>query len=216
MPFQLPDLLFAKDALQPHMSAETLDYHHGKHHKAYVTKTTELLQEQELARLVASSESSARPTAQAITSYSTTAGSCGTTAFSGNAWRPPRAKAKRQACAFDRRRLRQRRRDAPETSRGSRQSFRQRLGLAGARPRQSADHLAARCRHAAGSRRDGAVVHARCAGTRLLHRLSQRGPKFAQAVLSNIVNWDFVAENLEMGGDRPSELGAVARVMLTH
>jgi Fe-Mn family superoxide dismutase len=44
MPFLLPDLPFPKDALQPHMSAETFDYHHGKHHKAYVTKTNELLQ----------------------------------------------------------------------------------------------------------------------------------------------------------------------------
>jgi Fe-Mn family superoxide dismutase len=44
MPFQLPDLPFAKDALAPVMSAETFDYHHGKHHKAYVTKTNELLE----------------------------------------------------------------------------------------------------------------------------------------------------------------------------
>ena len=44
MPFQLPDLPFAKDALAPVMSAETFEYHHGKHHKAYVTKTNELLQ----------------------------------------------------------------------------------------------------------------------------------------------------------------------------
>src|SRR3954451_7693102 len=43
MPFQLPDLPFAKDALAPHMSAETLEFHHGKHHKAYVTKTNELI-----------------------------------------------------------------------------------------------------------------------------------------------------------------------------
>ena len=43
MPFQLPELPFSKDALAPHMSAETLDYHHGKHHKAYVTKTNELI-----------------------------------------------------------------------------------------------------------------------------------------------------------------------------
>ena len=43
MPFQLPELPFAKDALAPHMSAETLEYHHGKHHKAYVTKTNELI-----------------------------------------------------------------------------------------------------------------------------------------------------------------------------
>src|SRR5205823_6048243 len=44
MPFQLPDLPYAKDALAPHMSAETLEFHHGKHHKAYVTETNELLQ----------------------------------------------------------------------------------------------------------------------------------------------------------------------------
>ena len=45
MAFQLPDLPFAKDALQPHMSAETLDFHHGKHHRAYVNKTNELIEQ---------------------------------------------------------------------------------------------------------------------------------------------------------------------------
>jgi len=44
MPFQLPELPYAKDALAPHMSAETLEFHHGKHHKAYVTKTNELVE----------------------------------------------------------------------------------------------------------------------------------------------------------------------------
>jgi superoxide dismutase, Fe-Mn family len=43
MPFQLPDLPFRRDALQPVMSAETLDYHHGKHHKAYVDKVNGFL-----------------------------------------------------------------------------------------------------------------------------------------------------------------------------
>jgi Fe-Mn family superoxide dismutase len=47
MPFQLPDLPFAQDALAPVMSAETLEFHHGKHHKAYVTKTNELLQNEQ-------------------------------------------------------------------------------------------------------------------------------------------------------------------------
>jgi len=37
MPFELPPLPYPKDALQPAMSAETLEYHHGKHHQAYVT-----------------------------------------------------------------------------------------------------------------------------------------------------------------------------------
>jgi superoxide dismutase, Fe-Mn family len=46
MPFQLPDLPYAQDALAPHMSAETLEFHHGKHHKAYVTKTNELLEKE--------------------------------------------------------------------------------------------------------------------------------------------------------------------------
>jgi Fe-Mn family superoxide dismutase len=38
MPFVLPDLPFDRDALGDFMSAETLDFHHGKHHKAYVDK----------------------------------------------------------------------------------------------------------------------------------------------------------------------------------
>jgi superoxide dismutase, Fe-Mn family len=46
MPFSLPDLPFAKDALGPHMSAETLDFHHGKHHRAYVDKVNALLAEE--------------------------------------------------------------------------------------------------------------------------------------------------------------------------
>jgi Fe-Mn family superoxide dismutase len=44
MAFQLPDLPFAPDALAPQMSAETLEFHYGKHHKAYVNKTNELIQ----------------------------------------------------------------------------------------------------------------------------------------------------------------------------
>ncbi len=36
MAFTLPELPWAKDALAPTVSAETIDYHHGKHHKAYV------------------------------------------------------------------------------------------------------------------------------------------------------------------------------------
>ena len=43
MAFRLPDLPFALDALGPHMSAETLEFHHGRHHRAYVEKTNALL-----------------------------------------------------------------------------------------------------------------------------------------------------------------------------
>lgn len=44
MGFELPLLMFAMDALQPFISAETLEYHYGKHHKGYVTKLNELIQ----------------------------------------------------------------------------------------------------------------------------------------------------------------------------
>jgi Fe-Mn family superoxide dismutase len=47
MPFQLPELPYSKDALAPVMSAETLEYHWGKHHRAYVNKTNELIGDQQ-------------------------------------------------------------------------------------------------------------------------------------------------------------------------
>ena len=44
MVLELPELPFAKNDLEPHMTANTLDFHHGKHHQAYVTKGNELLE----------------------------------------------------------------------------------------------------------------------------------------------------------------------------
>lgn len=43
MAFELPELPYAYDALQPYMSAETLQYHHDKHHAAYVETANKLL-----------------------------------------------------------------------------------------------------------------------------------------------------------------------------
>ncbi|HMB75212.1 MAG TPA: superoxide dismutase [Kiloniellaceae bacterium] len=43
MPFELPALPYAADALEPHYSANTISFHHGKHHQAYVTKLNELV-----------------------------------------------------------------------------------------------------------------------------------------------------------------------------
>lgn len=48
MTFQLPDLPYAHDALQPFMGSQTLELHHGKHHNAYVTKLNELIAGTEL------------------------------------------------------------------------------------------------------------------------------------------------------------------------
>ena len=43
MPFELPQLPYAQEALEPHISGKTLSFHHGKHHAAYVAKLNELI-----------------------------------------------------------------------------------------------------------------------------------------------------------------------------
>ena len=43
MSFELPELTYAYDSLAPYMSAETLEFHHDKHHKAYVDNGNKLL-----------------------------------------------------------------------------------------------------------------------------------------------------------------------------
>ena len=61
MAFSLPDLPYAKDALAPHLSAETLELHHGKHHNAYVVNLNKLLEgkpeaDKSLEEVISSSE----------------------------------------------------------------------------------------------------------------------------------------------------------------
>ena len=59
MAFVLPPLPYDKTALAPHISAETLEFHHGKHHQAYVTNLNKLLEgkpEQTLEQVILSSE----------------------------------------------------------------------------------------------------------------------------------------------------------------
>ena len=51
MSFTLPELPYAHDALGPYMSKETLEYHHDKHHQAYVTNGNKLLEGTEFAGL---------------------------------------------------------------------------------------------------------------------------------------------------------------------
>ena len=57
MSFTLPDLPYAADALEPHISKETFSFHHGKHHNAYITKLNDavkdtLMDEQTLEQII--------------------------------------------------------------------------------------------------------------------------------------------------------------------
>ena len=51
MEHQLPPLPFAKNALAPHMSEETLEFHYGKHHQTYVTNLNNLIKGTEYENL---------------------------------------------------------------------------------------------------------------------------------------------------------------------
>ena len=51
MAFTLPDLPYAKDALAPHMSQETLEFHHGKHHATYVTNLNKLIEGKDFEKM---------------------------------------------------------------------------------------------------------------------------------------------------------------------
>lgn len=60
MAIELPSLPYAMDALAPHISAETLEYHYGKHHQAYVTNLNNLtessLTDADLDKVIADNE----------------------------------------------------------------------------------------------------------------------------------------------------------------
>lgn len=49
MAFELPALPYAQDALEPHISANTLSFHYGKHHQAYVTNLNNLVKDTPMA-----------------------------------------------------------------------------------------------------------------------------------------------------------------------
>jgi superoxide dismutase, Fe-Mn family len=49
MAFELPPLPYDKSALEPHMSAKTLEFHHDKHHQAYVTNLNNLVKDTPMA-----------------------------------------------------------------------------------------------------------------------------------------------------------------------
>lgn len=82
MAFELPPLPYAHDALQPHISKETLEFHHDKHHNTYVVN---------LNNLVPGTEFEARPWKRSSrplrAASSTTPLKSGTTPSTGTAWR---------------------------------------------------------------------------------------------------------------------------------
>ena len=80
MAIELPPLPCARDALAPHISAETIDYHYGKHHQAYVTNLNKLIKGTEFENMALEDIIRSRPAA-----CSTTPRRSGTTRSTGTA-----------------------------------------------------------------------------------------------------------------------------------
>ena len=84
MPFELPPLPYAQDALEPHYTARTLSFHHGKHHKTYVDTLNKLTEGTDLAAMSLEDVIQAvRRQARQAGASSTTPPRCGTTPSSG-------------------------------------------------------------------------------------------------------------------------------------
>jgi len=210
MPFQLPDLPYAKDALAPHMSAETLEFHHGKHHKAYVTKTNELI------------EGEAKLSGASLTAVVREAKLAGHSKLFNNAaqlWNHSffwqcLAPAQRQQPSGKLAKL-------IEDGFGNAEALLQKLN------EEAVNHFASGWAWLVLDRGSLRVTSLHDADTPIVHEgmvplftldvwehayyidYRNERPRFASNVLANIVNWEFVDENLDgRGFDRADQQGA--------
>lgn len=212
MSFQLPQLPYPKDALAPHMSAETLDFHHGKHHAAYVKKTNEMVDDSKLS-------------AEPLTKVVQAARKQGNSKLFNNAaqlwnhsffWhclapadgQQPSGKLKRMI----------------DDGFGGVEAMLQKLGD------EAAGHFSNGWAWLLLDRDSLTITSLHDADTPLVHDgmvplftldvwehayyidYRNERPRFASSVLGNIVNWEFVAENLDSrGADRADQEPASAR-----
>ena len=199
MAFTLPDLPFAKDALAPHMSAETLDYHHGKHHQTYVDKTNDLaakagLQGKSLIEVIKASKE------KGDTKLFNNSAQLWNHSFFWQCLAPATGQKPEGDLA---KRI--------ERDFGSTEALLERLG------KESAEHFSNGWGWLVLDGDTLKVTSLHDADTPLVHGLTplftldvwehayyidyrNERPRFATTVLQNIVNWEFVAQNLDGKG----------------
>ncbi|HEU4695600.1 MAG TPA: superoxide dismutase [Sphingomicrobium sp.] len=211
MAFTLPDLPYAKDALQPHMSAETFDYHWGKHHKAYVDKTNGMLGEKGLegASLIE------------VIKAAKERGDKGLFNNSAQIWNhsffwqclAPQGSTSPSG----------RLKDMIDSDFGGHQQLLEKLAT------ESANHFASGWGWLILNNGKLEVTSLHDADTPVAHGITplltidvwehayyidyrNERPRFLKSVLENIINWDFVAQNLDGKGlDRADQQGTGAR-----
>jgi Fe-Mn family superoxide dismutase len=206
MPFELPNLPFPQDALAPHMSAETLEYHHGKHHRAYVEHTNELLAAQqglEAATLIEVIEAAKTRGAPKLFNNSA---QLWNHSFFWQCLAPADGQKPSGKLA-----------DLIDAGFGSTDAMLKKLA------EEAQNHFSNGWAWLILNRGKLDIISLHDADTPLVHDgmvplftldvwehayyidYRNERPKFATAVLSNIVNWDFVALNLDGGGAKRAD-----------
>ena len=196
MAFELPPLPFPKNALEPHMSAQTFDFHHGKHHQAYVTNLNNLvkgspMESQSLEELI---KSSYKDTSK--TGIFNNAAQVWNHTFFWNSMKPHGGGAPSGAAA-----------EAINGAFGSADKFKEQFKAAGAGQFGSgwawlvSDHGQLKIvatPNAVTPLAEGQTPLLTCDVWEHAYYLDyqNRRPDFLQAFLDHLVNWDFVAQNL--------------------
>ncbi len=193
MTFKLPELPYAYEALAPYMSRETLEYHHDKHHLAYVNNGNNLLkgtewEDKSLEEIVKGS-------------FGKNAGLFNNAAQHYNhlhfwQWMKPNGGGDKLPGNLEKKIIADLGSVAKmkeDFIRGRHQPVRLGLVLARRQGRQDRHHQDRERREPAGARRQ-ADPRLRRLGALLLHRLSQPAARLLKAFLDHLVNWDYVAK----------------------
>jgi len=212
MAFTLPDLPFAKDALAPHMSAETLEFHHGKHHATYVKKTNEMI------------EGKGDLSGASLVDVVRKAGSGGDKKLFNNSAQLWNHSFFWQCLSPNKQKPSGKLAQLIDDGFGGVDPLLQKLGD------EAVNHFSNGWAWLVLDRDQLKITSLHDADTPLVHDgmvplftldvwehayyidYRNERPKFVTSVLSNIVNWDFVAQNLDgKGADRANQEGAEAR-----
>ena len=212
MAFQLPELPFAKDSLAPHMSAETLEFHHGKHHATYVKKTNEMI------------EGTGDLSDASIVDVVRTAGASGDKKLFNNSAQLWNHSFFWQCLSPDKQQPSGKLAQLIDDGFGGIDPMLQKLGD------EAVNHFSNGWAWLVLDRDQLKITSLHDADTPLVHDgmvplftldvwehayyidYRNERPKFVTSVLSNIVNWDFVAQNLDgKGADRANQESSSAK-----
>ena len=193
---ELPKLPYGESDLAPHISQETISFHYGKHHKAYVDNTNKLIAGTELAG--ASLEDIVKATAGKADKkglFNNSAQVWNHTFY----WKSLSPKGGGQPTGKlldDPVRLRRLRQVQGRARQGRGHAVRQRLGLAGARGRQAEGGADPERRDSADEPGKKPLLTIDVWEHAYYVDYRNRRPDYVTAVLDKLINWEFAAQNL--------------------